>query len=283
MTKLSVLPSGPSKPVQPNLPSVGATTPASWRGRLTPLFAFGRFEVGRLLRSWKFLAVTVGFPVVFYLLFLGDRPAGEVVDGTTTWRIYLMVSMCSFGALVAALNAGGTRLSMERASGWARQLRITPIPAWSYVGTKVAASMLVVLPVIVLVEVVGATFGGVQLAPDTWVGLTALLWTTSLPFVLLGVFIGFSVATEAAFPVVTALMFILGYFGGLFTPVNRMPGALQVVAHLMPTYHQTALAFSVLDGQTMALSHWLVLAAYVIVPTLGIMWRHRIEEARGVA
>jgi ABC-2 type transport system permease protein len=254
-----------------------------WRSRLTPLLAFGRFEVGRLLRSWKFLAITVGFPVIFYILFLGDQAANHVVDGTVPWRDYLMVSMCSFGALVAALNAGGTRLSMERASGWARQLRITPIPAWSYVATKIVASMLVVLPVIVLVEAVGAGFGDVRFAPMTWIGLTVLLWATSLPFAVLGVFIGFLVATEAAFPVVTGLMFVLGYFGGLFDPVDQMPGSLQFVANLVPSYHQVSLALASLDGHTLALSHWLVLAGSVAVLGLAIAWKHRVEEARGLA
>ena len=255
----------------------------AWRIRLQPLLAFGRFEVGRLLRSWKFLAITISFPVIFYMLFLGDHTAGKVVDNTVPWRIYLMVSMCSFGALVAGLNAAGTRLSMERASGWARQLRITPLPAWSYVGTKIVASMLVVLPVIVLVEVVGAGFGGVRLAPATWVGLTILLWVTSLPFAVLGVFIGFLVTPEAAFPVVTGLMFILGYFGGLFTPVDQMPGALQFVAHLMPSYHQVSLAVASLDGHTLALTHWLVLAGCMAALGLAIAWKHRVEEARGLA
>jgi ABC-2 type transport system permease protein len=254
-----------------------------WRSRLSPLLAFGRFEVGRLLRSWKFFAITVGFPVIFYVLFLGNQTAGKVVDGTVPWRVYLMVSMCSFGALVAALNAGGARLSMERASGWARQLRVTPIPAWSYVTTKVVASMLVILPVIVIVEAVGASFGGVRLPAATWLGLTVLLWATSLPFAVLGVFIGFLVATEAAFPVVTGLMFVLGYFGGLFTPVDQMPGSLQFVAHLMPSYHQVSLALAILDGQTLLLSHWLILASYVAVLGLAIAWKHRIEEARGHA
>jgi ABC-2 type transport system permease protein len=254
-----------------------------WRNRLGPLLAFGRFEVGRLLRSWKFLAITIGFPVIFYMLFLGDRTAGKVVDGTVPWRIYLMISMCSFGALVAALNAAGTRLSMERASGWARQLRVTPIPAWSYVGTKIVASMLVVLPVIVLVEAVGAGFGDVRLAATTWVELTILLWVTSLPFAVLGVFIGFVVTTEAAFPVVTGLMFVIGYFGGLFTPVDQMPGALQFVAHLIPSYHQVSLALASVDGRTLALTHWLVLAGCVAILGLGIVWKHRVEEARGLA
>jgi ABC-2 type transport system permease protein len=281
VTDLSIAPSNLSDRRSPRGPA--SPGPRDRFTRLTPLLAFGRFEVGRLLRSWKFLAITIGFPVIFYILFLGDQKAGKVVDGTVPWRVYLMVSMCSFGALVAALNAGGTRLSMERASGWARQLRITPIPAWSYVATKVVASMLVVLPVIILVEAVGAGFGDVRLGAGAWVGLTVLLWVTSLPFAVLGVFIGFLVATEAAFPVVTGLMFVLGYFGGLFKPVNEMPGALQVVAHLTPSYQQVALAVGSLDGQTLALSHWLILAGYVLVLGLGIVWKHRVEEVRGLA
>jgi ABC-2 type transport system permease protein len=282
MTDLSIAPPNGSDHRMVLIPP-DSTPRASWRSRLRPLLAFGRFEVGRLLRSWRFLAITVGFPVIFYILFLGDHTAGKVVDGTVPWRVYLMISMCSFGALVAALNAAGTRLSMERASGWARQLRVTPLPAWSYVATKVVASMLVVLPVIVLVEAVGAGFGDVRLATTTWIVLTLLLWATSLPFAVLGVFIGFLVAPEAAFPVVTGLMFVLGYFGGLFTPVDQMPGSLQFIAHLIPSYHQVSLAIASVDGHTLALSHWLILAGCVAVLGLAIVWKHRLEEARGLA
>ncbi len=250
---------------------------------MSGLLAFGRFEVGRLLRSWKFLGITVGFPIVFYMLFLGDRTPGRIVDGTVSWRTYLMVTMGSFGALVAALTAGGARLSGERASGWARQLRVTPIPAWSYVVTKVSASMLVVLPVLALVELVGGVFGGVDLSARTWVELTALLWATALPFALLGVFIGFMVHAETAFPVVTALMFVLGYFGGLFNPVSSMPHALRVAAELLPSFHHAALGLALVGGRGPLLEHWLVLAGFAAVFIVAIVLKHRLEEARGLA
>jgi ABC-2 type transport system permease protein len=247
---------------------------------VSPLLAFGGFEVVRLLRNWKFLAIAVGFPVIFYLLFLGNRGATTVVDGQVQWRVYLMVSMCSFGALITALNAGGSRLSMERASGWARQLRVTPLPAWSYVAVKVAASMLVLLPVVALVELVGATFGGVDLGIGTWFELTGLLFATALPFAVLGVFVGFLVSPEAAFPVVTGLMFLLGYFGGLFTPVDEMPGPLQVVAHLLPSYQHASLGLGLVDGRGAGAVPWLVLAAYTAVLGAVILWRHRLDDAR---
>jgi ABC-2 type transport system permease protein len=250
---------------------------------MTPLLAFTRFEVGRLLRSWKFLGVTVGFPVVFYMLFLGDHSPNKMVDGALPWRSYLLVSMCSFGALVASLTAGGARLSAERASGWSRQLRVTPIPAWSYVVTKVTATMLVVLPVLVLVEAVGVGFGGVQLDAPMWFELSALLWLSALPFAVLGVFIGFLVQAETAFPVVTALMFALGYFGGLFVPVTSMPSALQVVAHTLPSFHNTALGVALLAGQRPDISHWLVLLGYGGVLGLLLLLLHRREQSRAVA
>jgi hypothetical protein len=62
-----------------------------------------------------------------------------------------------------------------------------------------------------------------------------------------------------------------------------MPGSLQFVAHLMPNYHQVSLGLAFLDGQTMALTHWLILTGYVTVLGLAIAWKHRVEEARGLA
>ncbi len=250
---------------------------------MAPLLAFGRFEVGRLLRSWKFLLITVGFPVTFYLLFLGNQSPGSLIEGTVSWRDYLMVTMCSFGALVAGLTAGGARLSAERASGWARQLRVTPLPAWAYLVTKVTASMLVILPVMALVDGVGAAFGGVGLSVGNWIGLTAVVWVSALPFALLGVFIGYMVNAETAFPVVIALMFVLGYFGGLFDPIDNLPSALQAAAQALPSYHNASLGLAFLDGQGLGFQHWLVLAGYVVVFAGAIVLKHRVEEARGLA
>lgn len=250
---------------------------------MTALLVYGRFEVARLVRSWRFLLMTVGFPVTFYILFLGNRRAGEVVGGGVAWRAYLMVAMCSFGALVGALTAGGARLSAERAAGWSRQLRVTPLPDWAYVGVKLAASMLVILPVIVLVEIVGGTFGGVQLSGGAWVRVTAVLWVAALPYAVLGALIGFFVRAETAFPVVTALLFVLGYFGGLFSPVSEMPAAMRTVARLLPSYHDAALGIVVVDGRGRSGLHWVVLLGYTAVLGAIVVARHRTLESHAGA
>ena len=47
-----------------------------------------------------------------------------------------MVGLAGFGAMTAALSSGA-RISTERALGWNRHLRITPLTARAYLSTKV--------------------------------------------------------------------------------------------------------------------------------------------------
>ncbi|MGH9016221.1 MAG: ABC transporter permease [Acidimicrobiales bacterium] len=244
--------------------------------------SFTRFEIERLLRNPRYVGISVGFPVIFYVLFLNnEQPAAHIAG--TTWKTYFMVSMASFGAMVAALNAGGTRLAAERASGWTRQLRVTPLPSWTYVATKIAASMVMVLPVIVLVEMTGLLAGAVHLGLGTWIALTAVLWASALPFAALGVFVGFVASSETAYPVVTALMFLLSFFGGLFTPVRDLPSALRHVAAFLPSYHDASLGWSVVAGHGIAPLDAAVLLLYVVLLSLAVTWRHRVEESRAFA
>ncbi len=246
---------------------------------MTGLGAFLRFEVLRLLRNVRYVAISVGFPVVFYILFLhNEHPAARIAG--TTWRTYFMVSMASFGAMVASLNAGGTRLAAERASGWTRQLRVTPLPAWSYVTTKIAASMVIALPVIAVVESTGALLGGVHLAPATWVVLTVVLWASAVPFAALGVLVGFVASGETAYPLVTALMFLLSFFGGLFTPVADLPAVLRHAASFLPSYHDASLGWAVVAGRVPAPGDAGVLLGYAALLGLAVTWRHRVEESR---
>jgi ABC-2 type transport system permease protein len=249
---------------------------------VTGLGTFLRFEVLRLLRNVRYVGITVGFPVVFYILFLNDEHPAAQIDGTT-WRTYFMVSMASFGAMVAALNASGTRLAAERASGWTRQLRVTPLPAWSYVSTKIAAAMVIVLPVIIMVELTGYLLGGVRLSIEIWIALTVVLWVSSLPFASLGVLVGFVASSETAYPLVTALMFLLSFFGGLFNPVRSLPVVLRHVAVLLPTYHHAALGWAVVAGRAPDLVDVGVLLLYAVVLGLAVTWRHRVEESRALA
>jgi ABC-2 type transport system permease protein len=143
--------------------------------------------------------------------------------------------------------------------------------------------MVIALPVIFVVEMTGLLIGGVRLGFATWVVLTVVMWASTLPFVVLGVLVGFVASSETAYPLVTALMFLLSFFGGLFTPVGDMPSVLRHVASFLPSYHGASLGWAVVAGRAPGLDDAGILLVYGLGLGLALTWRHRAEESRAFA
>jgi ABC-2 type transport system permease protein len=212
---------------------------------MTPLFAFQLRRVGR---NKQFLFFTVLLPALFTIFFTKvfggfAGTAAERQEYATTY----MVSMMAYGAIGAALGAT-IRISFDRASGWLRQLRITPVPSSSVVGVDVAVGMLLTLPSLVVVALVGGLVNGVQLAPLTWLALVAVLWLGSGAFVALGLLIGFSFDEKAAGGAIGILGTILAALGGLWVPVAVFPEFLRALAHTLPSYWYAELGRDVVAG-----------------------------------
>ncbi|MFF0144952.1 ABC-2 type transport system permease protein [Amycolatopsis sulphurea] len=228
-------------------------------------------EVRRLLRSPRFLMLVVAFPVLMFLLQAtvftssSDPDHGRVVA-------LLMINMMAFGAFGAGLT-NGTKLTVERASGWQRQLRLTPLTGLQYLGGKALAGMLVVLPAVLLVPLIAFLAEGVHLAPLAWLRIILGVWLGALPLVLLGLLLGQLCTPESMQPVTMLLVLGVGFLGGLWLPLEAMAGWMQGVAHALPTYWMISLVRPVVTTQLvvgypaalLALAAWTVgLGALVI-------------------
>ncbi|MBO9596965.1 MAG: ABC transporter permease, partial [Cohnella sp.] len=66
-----------------------------------------------------------------------------------------LMSMTVYGVVGASLTSFAQRLSKERTEGWLSLLRITPLPSWSYVVSKVMAQGLINLSIILIMFLVG--------------------------------------------------------------------------------------------------------------------------------
>ena len=141
-------------------------------------------------RNTRFLVLTVALPLLLFLLYANLYQGQDAGDGLSVVA-YLMVSMASFGCIGAAINTGA-RMAIERQTGWNRQLRLTALPAQSYLVAKAVVSMLVTLPALVLVFLAGATVGDVELDAGQWLGTGVAVWLGLIPFAVLGLVIGFA-------------------------------------------------------------------------------------------
>ena len=66
-----------------------------------------------------------------------------------------MISMAVYGAMLGT-TATGAMVSVERAQGWSRQLRLTPLKPIAYIVVKVITATLVGLASIAAVYLVGS-------------------------------------------------------------------------------------------------------------------------------
>jgi len=96
-----------------------------------------RYELLRTLRNRRFFLLSLGFPLILYFVIAGPRAHEQIVDGSSvSFALYYMVALASFGTMSAMLSSGA-RIAAERAVGWNRQLRITPLTPRAYFRVKV--------------------------------------------------------------------------------------------------------------------------------------------------
>jgi ABC-2 type transport system permease protein len=257
--------------------ALATTTTVPAIGSLRALGAYLAFDLRRALRNRRYAMFAIGFPVVFYVLYTGVLLGNAKPD--PAWNAFYMVSMMAYGMIGAALSTA-IPVSQERATGWTRQLRLTPLPATAWVATKLAVAYVTSLPALLLVG--GAAFfvNHVDLPATTWATILVSLAIGVLPFVGLGLLFGFTLDASAAQGAVTISYIGLAILGGLWAPVSTFPDTLATIARMLPTYHFANLAWASLAGGLPDLVDAAVVAAYAVAIFALVAWRYRATEQR---
>jgi ABC-2 type transport system permease protein len=159
-----------------------------------------RYELLRVFRNRLTYVTTIALPLVLYYAI---APANRHAHAAgISFPLYFMTGMAAYGAMFAAISPG-SRLTRDRARGWTRQLRITPLRARTDYLAKVLAAYAVALPALVLLFLAGASLG-VHLDAGQWLEMTGLLLVGLVPFILLGLVLGHLIAGDAVLPVMGA-------------------------------------------------------------------------------
>jgi ABC-2 type transport system permease protein len=221
-------------------------------------------ECKLILRAGRFLIFTLGMPVVLFFLqngmFGGE---GKTYPDGTPVTPSLMVSMTAYGAMAAALNSG-SRIAVERGTGWQRQLRLTPISGTTYLLTKGMLAMLVAIPSVVLVSLLGV-LQGVRLDAAQWSQVTVGVWLGVIPFAVLGILIGQFATADSLQAINGAIMIVLGFAGGLWIPSQILPSWMQDIVLATPTYWLREIGQAAFGHGTELGTAVLVLAGYAVV------------------
>lgn len=191
--------------------------------------AYVRLELRRALRSKAFLSGLV-IPIVMYV---GIGKLDSSTAGDPDALLYVAVGLAAYGAVTTALLAG-MAVVQDRTCGWVRQLHLTPMRPREVVLGRTVDGALVVLPSIVATCALAAVTG-VHRDLGTWARLVGTLWACSLPFVLLGLAVGYRVGVALAQQVSMVLQLGLALLGGLWIPATSFPPTLRTISGYVPT------------------------------------------------
>ena len=78
--------------------------------------------------------------------------------------------------------------------------------------------------------------------------LAGLLVIGMIPFVLLGLAIGYLASPTVAAPVANLISLPLSFASGLFVPVRMLPASVQLAAPFLPSYHVAELGWTLLGA-----------------------------------
>lgn len=236
------------------------------------MLGYVMIEVRRLLRDGGFLLMSVVTPLVMYLVFNNLNVA--IGQDPKHAALYTMVSMSAFGAISGVLNSS-VGVAEDRALGWLRQLRLTPLSPLRIVLARVLISMLLALPPTLAVCLAGALVNEVQLSGPRWLLTIGLLWLGTAPFAAAGIAIGYLMSVRLA-QLTSIFVYIgLSLAGGLWIPLAAFPDWLAELARFTPTNRYADLSWRVVFGQEPSGAGITILIGWLLLGTLGAIHAYR--------
>ena len=235
-----------------------------------------RIELRRMLRNRRTVIFTLVFPAALFFAF-GSGPDWDRSVGHGNVAAYVMASMALYGAALTAAS-GGAMVAMERALGWSRQLRLTPLSPTAYILMKALLALVLGAVAITVVNLAGLAQGKPAMPTHVWLGCAVLTLVCTMVFAALGVFVGYLVPGENAMQVLGPGLALFSFLGNVFIPIDQ-DSTMWHIASLTPMFGVAEVSRAPLTGD---LPWYAVLNAVVWLALFvaGAAWRMSKDTAR---
>jgi ABC-2 type transport system permease protein len=239
---------------------------------------YTRYELLRTLRNRRFLLLSLGFPLVLFFAIAGpNRNVHNFAHTGLSEPVYYMVGLAGFGTMSAMLSCGA-RISGERAVGWNRQLRISPLTPRAYLRAKVLTGYMMALASLAALYIAGAVLG-VSLSAGNWLAMTGLILVGLIPFAALGVALGHMLTPDSIGPAMGGGISLLSLLGGAYFPLGNH-GFLHDLAQFIPSYWLIQASHVGVGAHGWSATGWIVMAAWTVALSLLAVRAYRRDTGR---
>jgi ABC-2 type transport system permease protein len=224
---------------------------------------YTRYELLRTLRNRRFFLLSLAFPLILFFVIAGpQRNVRNFASSGIPAPLYYMVGLAAFGTMSSMLSCGG-RIATERAAGWNRQLRITPLSPRAYFRVKVLTGYMMAVISLLALYAAGTSLG-VSLTAGEWLKMSGLILVGLVPFAALGILLGHMLTPDSVGPAMGGGISLLALLGGTWFPLPHH-GFLHDVAQYIPSYWLVQAGHVSLGGHPWSAMGWIVMAAWTVV------------------
>jgi ABC-2 type transport system permease protein len=239
---------------------------------------YTRYELLRTLRNRRFFLLSLGFPLVLYFVIVSPNRHVQNFDGSgISFPLYYMIGLASFGTMSAMLSSGA-RIAAERAVGWNRQLRISPLSTRNYFRAKIVTGYMMALISLLALYLAGTSLG-VRLGASEWLEMTGLILVGLIPFAALGIMIGHMLTPDSIGPAMGGGISLLALLGGTWFPITGH-GFLHDIAQLIPSYWLVQASHVAIGGHAWPAKGWIVMIAWTVVLSVLAARAYRRDTGR---
>jgi ABC-2 type transport system permease protein len=231
-----------------------------------------KYEFLKLVRLRAYVIYTLMFPLMFYVFF-GLLMGRQAPPGQMPLATYLLGTYGTFGVIGVALFGFGVGVAVERGLGWLQVKRASPMPPLAHLVARLVVCAIFSMVLITALFAMGVIFGGVRMPAEQWVLLTLTLLAGTIPFCTLGLAIGNVAKPNSAPALVNVLYMPMAFCSGLWIPLQFLPDVLHQVARVLPAYHLSQIALTVMHApaEGSVLGHWEALAGFSLL-FAGLAW-----------
>lgn len=220
------------------------TTPPPTVSSAALLLGQIRYQFRLLMRTRRALLSATLFPILLVFALKLTSPHGQ-----TGQYGYLVAGAVVFGVISTSYVTHASGVVAARETGVLKRLRGTPLPAWSYLSGRIAATVLMSLLSAVVALVAAFDLVHLRPSPVAVAEVLAAVAASSLCWAALGTAVsGLIPTSDAAWPTLSLTYLPLMFISDIFFPATDEPRWLYHLAQFLPALPCSQLVQDALAG-----------------------------------
>lgn len=194
------------------------------------------------LRTPAFSVLSLGLPVMFFLLFNSIFGKQAPVGGVTVAK-YIMVAYSTYAVGNIFIFNFGIGVANDRGRKLDVLQRAMPLPPYVVIVAYLIFAVIFSILAMIILGTVATIVGGVRMDAVTWLSLAWRLLIGSFPLIALGMAIGYGTSPNTAPALANMVYLPMLFLSGIFVSFKALPHTIQQIGSVLPTYHYAQLAF----------------------------------------